>query len=106
MDVKALAHNPEDPVDKRQPAKPKVSKSVSGEPRHLQGESEAGPSKVEPVHRRPRIKVFVDDETGRPAFLVIDDESGELIREIPPEEVLELAAKMKQMVGYLVDEVV
>ena len=106
MDVKALAHNPEDPVDKRQPTEPKVSKSVAGEPRPLRGGSEEGPSKVEPVHRRPRIKVFVDDETGRPAFLVIDDESGELIREIPPEEILELAAKMKQMVGYLVDEVV
>lgn len=80
MDVKALAHNPEDPVEKRQPAEPKVSKSVSGEPRPLRGGSEAGPSRVEPVQRRPRIKVFVDEDTGRPAFLVIDDETGEAIR--------------------------
>ncbi len=106
MDVKALGHDPVDPADKRQPTEPKVSKSVSGEPRPLRGGSEAGPSRVEPVYRRPRIKVFVDDDTGRPAFLVIDDETGEVIREVPPEEVLELAARMKQMVGYLLDEVV
>ena len=106
MDGKALGHDPVDPADKRQPAEPKVSKSVSGEPRPLRGGSEAGPSRVETVQQRPRIKVFVDEDTGRPAFLVIDDETGELIREIPPEEVLELAARMKQMVGYLVDEVV
>ena len=59
-----------------------------------------------PAPQALRIKAFVDDETGRPGFVVIDDASGEVVREIPTEEVLELAAKLKQMTGLLVNEAV
>ena len=56
-----------------------------------------------PVQRAHRIKAFVDDDTGRPGFVVIDDASGEVVREIPPKEALALAAKLKQMTGLLVN---
>ncbi|MDV2478830.1 MAG: flagellar protein FlaG [bacterium] len=59
-----------------------------------------------PAPQTLRIKAFVDDETGRPGFIVIDDASGEVVREIPTEEALELAAKLKQITGLLVNEAV
>ncbi len=59
-----------------------------------------------PAPQTLRIKAFVDDETGRPGFVVIDDASGEVVREIPTEEALELSAKLKQITGLLVNEAV
>ncbi len=67
--------------------------------------SDGGESSV-PAPQTLRIKAFVDDETGRPGFIVIDDASGEVVREIPTEEALELAAKLKQITGLLVNEAV
>ena len=59
-----------------------------------------------PAPQTLRIKAFVDDETGRPGFVVFDGTSGEVVREIPPEEALALAAKLKQMTGLLVNAAV
>lgn len=69
------------------------------------GVSAGGEGSV-PAPQTLRIKAFVDDETGRPGFVVFDDTSGEVIREIPPEEALALAAKLKQMTGLLVNAAV
>ncbi len=69
------------------------------------GVSAGGEGSV-PAPQTLRIKAFVNDETGRPGFIVIDDASGEVVREIPAEEVLALAAKLKQMTGLLVNEAV
>ena len=68
--------------------------------------STAGGESSVPAPQALRIKAFVDDETGRPGFVVIDDASGEVVREIPTEEALELAAKLKQITGLLVNEAV
>ncbi|MFB3072046.1 MAG: flagellar protein FlaG [bacterium] len=59
-----------------------------------------------PAPQTLRIKAFVDDETGRPGFIVIDDASGEVVREIPTKEALELAAKLIQITELLVNEAV
>jgi flagellar protein FlaG len=59
-----------------------------------------------PAPQTLRIKAFVDDETGRSGSVVIDEASGEVVREIPTEEALELAAKLKQITGLLVNEAV
>ena len=68
--------------------------------------STAGGESSVPAPQALRIKAFVDDETGRPGFVVIDDASGEVVREIPTEEALELSAKLKQITGLLVNEAV
>ncbi len=47
------------------------------------------------------LDIKVDEETGRFLVKVISHESGEVIREIPPEELLKLAAKMEEMAGVL-----
>ena len=43
-------------------------------------------------------------ETGRTIIKVMDKQSHELIREIPSEEVLNLAAKIDEMIGILFDK--
>jgi len=35
---------------------------------------------------------------------VVNDETNEVIRQVPPKKILDLAAKMQEMIGLLVDE--
>ena len=44
--------------------------------------------------------------TGRTMVRVVNEETKELIREIPSEEVLNLAAKMDEMIGMIFDKTV
>lgn len=44
------------------------------------------------------------EETKRVSIKVIDKETDEVIREIPPEETLEMVEKMWELAGILVDE--
>jgi flagellar protein FlaG len=50
------------------------------------------------------LKIQVDDKTGRIVVKVTSKESGKVIREIPPEELLDLAARIEEMTGILFDE--
>jgi len=52
------------------------------------------------------LKFAVHTDTGRTKVTVTDRETGDLIREIPPEQVLDLMAKIDEMVGILFDEMV
>lgn len=51
-----------------------------------------------------RLSFSVDKKTNRVIVKVIDTETDKVIREIPPEQVVELAAKIQEMIGLLVDE--
>jgi flagellar protein FlaG len=60
-----------------------------------------------------RIKFKIDSESGRLQVKLIDDESNETIREIPPDEMLNLSARIKgilesfdKLIGVFVDELV
>ena len=44
------------------------------------------------------------EQTKRVSIRVIDEETDEVIREIPPEETLEMLTKMWELAGLLVDE--
>lgn len=44
------------------------------------------------------------EETKRVSIKVIDEDTKEVIREIPPEETLEMLSKMWELAGILVDE--
>ncbi len=50
------------------------------------------------------ISFSLHKETGRTMVRVFDKETDTLIREIPPEEFLDLAAKIHEMVGVLFDK--
>jgi flagellar protein FlaG len=47
------------------------------------------------------LEIKVDDESGKIVVKVISNDTGEVIREIPSEEMLKLAAKMEEMAGLL-----
>jgi flagellar protein FlaG len=46
----------------------------------------------------------VHDKTKQIMVKVIDEETGEVIREIPPEKVLDMVARLWEMAGIIVDE--
>lgn len=46
----------------------------------------------------------VHDPSGRIVVSVINESTGKVVREIPQSEILELAAKMKEMVGIIFDQ--
>jgi flagellar protein FlaG len=50
------------------------------------------------------VSFSVHEATGRIKVVVTDKGTGELIREIPPDEVLNLMAKIDEMMGILYDE--
>lgn len=51
-----------------------------------------------------RLKIRVDDETDRVVVKVVEQESGEVIRQIPPEELLELEKYLSSPRGLLLHE--
>jgi flagellar protein FlaG len=53
---------------------------------------------------RTRCEFSYHEETKRVSIKVLDKETQEVIREIPPEETLEMIEKMWELAGLLVDE--
>lgn len=51
-----------------------------------------------------KFEFSIHDKTKEIMVKVIDSETDEVIREIPPEKILDLVAKIWEMVGILVDE--
>ena len=50
------------------------------------------------------LKIQVHKATGNLMVKVISAKDGKVIRELPPEELLDLAAKMEEMTGTIFDE--
>ncbi|SHH83458.1 flagellar protein FlaG [Clostridium grantii] len=50
------------------------------------------------------FKFSVHEKTNTIVVRVVDSETKEVIKELPPEQILDLVAKMEEMVGMLVDE--
>ncbi|MDK2856661.1 MAG: flagellar protein FlaG [Bacillota bacterium] len=51
-----------------------------------------------------RLSFVYHEESGRMQVKVIDVETQEVIREIPPTEVLELVARIREMIGLFLDK--
>ncbi|MFH1489775.1 MAG: flagellar protein FlaG, partial [Pseudomonadota bacterium] len=49
------------------------------------------------------LKFSVDEASGRVKIVVREESSGKLIRQIPTEEVLDLAARFNEMAGLIMD---
>jgi len=64
--------------------------------------AEAMDSFVKSIQRD--LDIQFDKGTGRTVVRVLSRETGEVIREIPPKELLELASKMKEMAGVLLNK--
>jgi flagellar protein FlaG len=50
------------------------------------------------------LNFSIHEATGRTVVKVINSDTGEMVREIPPEQVLNLAAKIDEMMGILFDQ--
>lgn len=46
----------------------------------------------------------IDEGTGRMKVSVIDSQTGELLAELPPQRILDVAARIQEQVGILLDE--
>ena len=53
--------------------------------------------------RQTDLQFSIHGETGRLMVKVMDESTGEVVREIPPEEALDLAANLDAMVGLIFD---
>lgn len=51
-----------------------------------------------------RLQFLVHEMTGRIYVKVIDKQTDEVIKEIPPEKILDLVGRIQELVGILVDE--
>ena len=51
-----------------------------------------------------RLDFRVDEETNRVVVKVVDTTTDKVIKEIPSEQLLQLVAKIQEMIGILVDE--
>ena len=51
-----------------------------------------------------RLNYSLDSPTGQVVVKVVDGKSGKVIREIPPSELLALAASMKELEGIIFDK--
>ncbi|MBI5672624.1 MAG: flagellar protein FlaG [Nitrospirae bacterium] len=91
--------------------KPKVRQEEAEEQSTSQASAER--SRVEQAATRvnevlslanPQLRISVDDETERVVVKVVEQESGEVIRQIPPEELLELEKYLSSPKGLLLQE--
>ncbi|MBW1731840.1 MAG: flagellar protein FlaG [Deltaproteobacteria bacterium] len=57
---------------------------------------------IESIQRDLHIKI--DDRTDQVVIQVISKSDGKVIRQVPPQELLKLAAKMEEMVGVFFDK--
>jgi flagellar protein FlaG len=60
-------------------------------------------NKIKSIHRT-RAEFSYHEETKRISIKVFDEDTDKVIREIPPEETLDMLAKMWELAGILVDE--
>jgi len=62
--------------------------------------------KLNAVLERPDVRLgfYVHEETRRLVVQVVNQETGEVVKEIPPKRVLETMAKIMEFVGLLMDE--
>ena len=54
--------------------------------------------------KNTKCEFSVHEETNTIMVKVIDEDEGKVIKEIPPEKILDLVAKIWEMVGIIVDE--
>lgn len=57
-------------------------------------------------HVNPRIEISLEKDINRVIFRVVDKESGDLIRQIPPEKVVELDRFISGNSGLFVEEAI
>lgn len=78
------------------------SKKENGNSKLVQGAVDSVNESLKPSHTSVKFKYH--DKLNRVSIKIVDDETDEVIKEIPPEETLEMVQKMLEQAGILVDE--
>ncbi|MFZ5898483.1 MAG: flagellar protein FlaG [Bacillota bacterium] len=88
----------------QEPAKPPGVQSPPDGPQRTE-EPGGGPSRVRmPLDGGTFLQFSVHEETKDVIVRVLDSVTGEVIREFPPEAILDMVARMLDLAGLLVDE--
>ncbi len=94
-------------VDKPKAARPEQTSSGNKEEKKPDVELLQQMLKVAQEHfhiRNIGLKFSVHEATNRIKVTVFDKDTGKMVREIPPQEVLDLVAKIDEMMGILFDK--
>lgn len=84
----------------KEEAAEKQSESPAVSPKSVESAAERANKRMSSTH----IEFSYNENVNRVSITVFDDETGEVIREIPPEESLKMLEKMWEITGLLVDE--
>ena len=55
------------------------------------------------LERNLRLKFSVDEATGKTVVKIINADTQKVIREIPPEETLKVAAQLQNLINNIID---
>jgi flagellar protein FlaG len=77
-------------------------KQASTDEQELEKEVKKLNESVELIHKQFKYKIHKD--TNRLMIQVIDSETSKVIKEIPPEKILDMVAKIEKMIVLIVDE--
>lgn len=80
----------------------KGNRESSASEQHIKSEISKANSKLK--NHNTRCEFSYHEETKRVSIKVMDKETEEIIREIPPEKTLEMIEKMWELAGLLIDE--
>ncbi len=100
-----IQNNPEHPNKPKSPAKEtdqSLNELMEKSRDKLDRIAKAMENYVQSIQRDLRIRI--DEKTDEVVIQVISKSEGKIIRQIPPEELLKLAAKMEEMTGLLLNE--
>lgn len=72
---------------------------------NFKGLEEAVKKVIEDLRSRldRKIEITVDRDLGRMVVKILDEKTGELIRQIPPEEILAISKRLMDMEGIFID---
>jgi flagellar protein FlaG len=92
------------PERRATPAPTDVKAPPEPEPSREQLERVAKMIQKATENSRHRVGISLDEETREPIVRVMDRDTGEVIRQIPPKELVRLAKTLTRLNGLLVDE--
>ncbi len=111
-EVKAIRAEKPDPAPKieakQKPVKPSVTQRIEEQTKENMENTKKVKNAIAEVNRKmnqkTRCEFSYHEDTKRVSIKVIDSDTEEVIREIPPEETLDMLSKMWEVAGILIDE--
>jgi len=91
-------------IDMSLQSEPQSGPPAEALPRELQGDEVVDRLNLAMRALSTRLKFQKHEASGRFVVRVINEQTDEVIREIPPERLLDLLVHLRRMVGVLVDE--